>query len=170
MRSLMDAEILRAASFRPNISDRRYIDFYRRFSQIFQAVLARLKMRACDYTAELVFEDVLYAPVAGLTHAERAFLSLSLFRTYTAKRQPPVAGLIDELLIESQRHTAACIGEAIRLGIVVTGRTPSLLSEFNLEIKGEELHLLCGPDRWRIVFKISLSFGMKQKIAEGCVR
>jgi len=104
-----------------------------------------------DYTAELVFEDVLYAPVAGLTHAERAFLSLSLFRTYTAKRQPPVAGLIDELLIESQRHTAACIGEAIRLGIVVTGRTPSLLSEFNLEIKGEELHLLCGPDRAAMV-------------------
>jgi len=119
---------------------------------------ARLLLAAChlaglgknlhpDHRAELVFEDVLYAPVAGLSHAERVFLSLSLFRTYTAKRKPPVAGLIDELLIEAQRHTAACIGEAIRLGIVVTGRTPSLLSDFELDVRGAELHLSCRPDR-----------------------
>jgi len=119
---------------------------------------ARLLLAAChlaglgknlhpDHRAELVFEDVLYAPVAGLSHAERVFLSLSLFRTYTAKRKPPVAGLIDELLIEAQRHTAACIGEAIRLGIVVTGRTPSLLSDFELEVRGAKLHLSCQPDR-----------------------
>jgi len=104
-----------------------------------------------DHRAELVFEDVLYAPVAGLTHDERAFLSLSLFRSYTAKRKPPVAGLIDELLTEDQRRTAACIGEAIRLGIVVTGRTPSLLSEFNLEVRGSELHLICRSDRAAMV-------------------
>ena len=119
---------------------------------------ARLLQAAChlaglgknlhpDHRAELVFENVLYAPVAGLSHAERAFLSLSLFRTYTAKRKPPAAGLIDALLSESQRHTAACIGEAIRLGIVVTGRTPSLLNDFELEVKGTELHLSCQPDR-----------------------
>lgn len=119
---------------------------------------ARLLQAAChlaglgknlhpDHRAELVFEDVLYAPVAGLSHAERAFLSLSLFRTYTAKRKPPVEGLIDELLIEAQRHTASCIGEAIRLGIVVTGRTPSLLSDFELDVRGSELRLSCRPER-----------------------
>ena len=119
---------------------------------------ARLLQAAChlaglgknlhpDHRAELVFEDVLYAPIAGLSHAERVFLSLSLFRTYTAKRKPPVAGLIDELLIEAQHHTAACIGEAIRLGIVVTGRTPSLLSDFQLDVRGAELHLSCQPNR-----------------------
>jgi exopolyphosphatase/guanosine-5'-triphosphate,3'-diphosphate pyrophosphatase len=123
---------------------------------------ARLLQAAChlaglgknlhpDHRAELVFEDVLYAPVAGLSHAERAFLSLSLFRTYTAKRKPPVVGLVDELLIEAQRHTAACIGEAIRLGIVVTGRTPSLLSDFQLEVKGAELHLTCQPGREEMI-------------------
>jgi len=123
---------------------------------------ARLLQAAChlaglgknlhpDHRAELVFEDVLYAPVAGLSHAERAFLSLSLFRTYTAKRKPPVAGLIDELLIDAQHHTAACIGEAIRLGIVLTGRTPSLLSDFQLDIRGAELHLLCQPARYAMI-------------------
>ena len=100
-----------------------------------------------DHRAELVFEDVLFAPVAGLSHAERAFLSLSLFRTYTAKKPPPVPGLIEELLSGAQRQAAACIGEAIRLGIVVTGRTPSLLSDFELDVRGTELHLLCQPDR-----------------------
>ena len=123
---------------------------------------ARLVQAAChlaglgknlhpDYRAELVFEDVLYAPVAGLSHAERAFLSLSLFRSYTAKKQPPAAGLIDALLTEAQHHTAACIGEAIRLGIVVTGRTPALLNEFDLEIRGAELHLLCRSGRAAMV-------------------
>ena len=100
-----------------------------------------------DHRAELVFEDALYAPVSGLSHEARVFLSLSLFRTYTAKRKPPVAGLIDNLLTPEQRHTAACIGEAIRLAIVVTGRTPSLLSEFELEVKGDELHLTSSPER-----------------------
>jgi len=100
-----------------------------------------------DYRAELVFEDVLYAPVAGLSHAERAFLSLSLFRTYTAKRTPPAPDLVDALLIKAQHHTAVCIGSAIRLGIVVTGRTPSLLSDFKLEIRGAELCLTARADR-----------------------
>lgn len=99
-----------------------------------------------DYRAELVFEDVLYAPISGLTHSERTFLSLSLFRTYTAKRKPPVAGLVDKLLTESQRHTAACIGEAIRLAIVLTGRTPSLLNDFSIKIEADVLSVSASHD------------------------
>lgn len=125
---------------------------------------ARLLQAAChlaglgknlhpDHRAELVFENVLYAPVAGLSHEARVFLSLSLFRTYTAKRKPPVKGLIDELLTASQRHTAACIGEAIRLGIVITGRTPSLLSDFELKVSDEALSLNCRPDRTAMLTK-----------------
>ena len=30
---------------------------------------------------------------------------------------------------------------------MVTGRTPSLLSEFELEVKGDELHLTSSPER-----------------------
>jgi exopolyphosphatase/guanosine-5'-triphosphate,3'-diphosphate pyrophosphatase len=123
---------------------------------------ARLLQAAChlaglgknlhpDHRAELVFETVLYAPVAGLTHAQRAFLSLALFRTYTAKRKPPLASLIDELLSEAQQHTAVCIGDAIRLGIVVTGRTPSLLSDFELCVQDPQLHLSCQADRYAMI-------------------
>lgn len=106
-----------------------------------------------DHRAELVFEDVLYAPVSGLSHEARVFLSLSLFRSYTAKRQPPVTGLVEDLLTEAQRNAAACVGEAIRLGIVATGRTPSLLDDFNLEVKGEALHLSCSLDRGEMITK-----------------
>ena len=106
-----------------------------------------------DHRAELVFEDVLYAPVPGLSHEARAFLSLSLFRSYTAKRQAPVADLIEDLLTEPQRHAAACIGEAIRLGIVATGRTPSLLMDFELEVKGEDLHLSCAQTHGAMMTK-----------------
>lgn len=129
-----------------------------------EAVDARLLQAAChlaglgknlhpDHRAELVFEDVLYAPVSGLSHEARVFLSLSLFRTYTAKRLPPITGLIDDLLTEPQRGAAACRGEAIRLGIVLSGRTPSLLSDFELEVKGEELHLKYGADRAAMITK-----------------
>ena len=91
--------------------------------------------------------------MSGLSHEARAFLSLSLFRTYTAKRKPPVPGLIEDLLTEPQCHAAACIGEAIRLGIVLSGRTPSLLSDFELEVKGGELRLLYEPAQAAMITK-----------------
>lgn len=136
---------------------------------------ARLLQAAChlaglgknlhpDHRAELVFEDVLYAPVSGLSHEARVFLSLSLFRTYTAKRPPPVAGLIEDLLTEAQRGAAACIGEAIRLGIVLSGRTPSLLSDFQLEVIGDKLHLESGPARGAMLTKqVNYRFGKLAK-------
>jgi len=114
-----------------------------------------------DHRAELVFEDVLYAPVAGLSHEARVFLSLSLFRTYTAKRQPPVPGLLEDLLTEPQRAAAASIGDAIRLGIVLTGRTPSLLSDFELEVIGDTLHLTCGHAR-----SVMMSKQVKYRLAK----
>jgi len=119
---------------------------------------ARLLQAAChlagmgknlhpDYRAELVFEGVLYAPVAGLTHVERAYLSLSLFRTYWSKRTPPENALIETLLNSEHRIAASSVGEAIRLGIVLTGRTPALLSDFELQVTASELQLISSPDR-----------------------
>lgn len=99
-----------------------------------------------DYRAELVFENVLYAPVAGLTHIERAFLSLTLFRTYASKREAPEEALLDALLSEAQRESAALIGEAIRLAIVATGRTPGLLDDFTLVWDGPTLKLNVTPE------------------------
>ena len=146
---------------------------------------ARLLQAAChlaglgknlhpDYRAELVFEDVLYAPVAGLTHSERVFLSLSLFRTYTAKRQPPGPEIIETLLNDAQRDIAASIGEAIRTAIVLTGRTPSLLSDFELLIDDGVLELkanaaledMLTPQLIYRFEKLAKRLGLKSKLAK----
>lgn len=94
-----------------------------------------------DYRAELVFDDVLYAPVSGLSHVERAFLSLCLFRTYTAKRKTPNPAIIETLLTEAQQRSASILGEGIRLAIIASGRSPELLESFRLSREGKILKL-----------------------------
>jgi exopolyphosphatase/guanosine-5'-triphosphate,3'-diphosphate pyrophosphatase len=94
-----------------------------------------------DYRPELVFADVLYMPVAGLTHNERAFLALILFRSYTHKRVVPNPHAVAELLTDAQQNVARIIGEVIRLSIIATGRSAELLSAFELNVHGQTLRL-----------------------------
>ncbi len=94
-----------------------------------------------DYRAELVFENVLYAPIAGLTHAERAFLALILFRSFTYKRAVPNKSAVEAILTPEQINTARSVGGIIRLAIVATGRSVDLLKEFKLYRDDETLIL-----------------------------
>ena len=94
-----------------------------------------------DYRAELVFDDILYAPIAGLTHEERAFLALILFRSFTHKRDVPNVAVIEKILDKTQIETARSVGAIIRLAIVATGRSVELLSEFKLYIDYDILTL-----------------------------
>ncbi|MEP1230955.1 MAG: Ppx/GppA phosphatase family protein [Litorimonas sp.] len=94
-----------------------------------------------DYRAELVFDDILYAPIAGLTHQERAFLALIIFRSFTYKRAVPNKLVIKSILSEEQIKTARLIGGIIRLAIVATGRSVDLLGEFVLYIDDDILTL-----------------------------
>lgn len=90
-----------------------------------------------DYRAEAIFAAVLYAPVAGLYHAERVFLALCLFRSYTASRDVPTPDIIDALLSSEQQEVAGMVGATIRLGIVATGGSSELLDCFTLaEVNG----------------------------------
>jgi exopolyphosphatase/guanosine-5'-triphosphate,3'-diphosphate pyrophosphatase len=94
-----------------------------------------------DYRPEAIFAAVLYAPVAGLTHEERAFLALCLFRSYTSSRSVPTPNIIEALLTSEQRKVARMIGSTIRLAIVATGRSSELLDAFALSNKGTKLIL-----------------------------
>lgn len=85
-----------------------------------------------DYRAELVFEDVLYAPIAGLSHPHRVWLALTLFRSVTRNRRPPNLTAIERLLTDTQIGVASSLGAAIRLAIVATGRTPELIEALQL--------------------------------------
>jgi len=105
----------------------------------------RLRMAAChlagigkglhpDYRAQLVFDSVLYAPLAGLTHQERAYLGLILFSSYTGKSLPKNGGAVEALLSEEARLNARTYGFAMRLAIVATGRSADLLEDFTLSV------------------------------------
>ena len=106
----------------------------------------RLRQAACrlvgigkgmhpDHRAQLVFETVLYAPLPGLTHKERAYLALMLFASYTSKKTIPNKQAIDHFLSEEDCRIARGFGEAMRLAVVVSGRSASLLSKFTLYIR-----------------------------------
>ena len=94
-----------------------------------------------DYRARLVFEDVLYAPLVGINHKERAYLALMLYASYTRKERTPNQRAIELLLSPEQRRAARIYGTAIRLAVVASGSSADLLSEFTLQRSGDMLGL-----------------------------
>ncbi|MBC6412374.1 MAG: hypothetical protein GDA39_05565, partial [Hyphomonadaceae bacterium] len=90
-----------------------------------------------DYRAELVFDEVLYAPLQGLTHKERAYLALMLYHSYTSKQHYTNVDAMQLLLSMREREAALIYGTAIRLAVVASGRSKSLVEKFQLyEDKG----------------------------------
>ncbi len=116
----------------------------------------RLRQAAChlvgigkglhpDYRAGLVFEDVLYAPLSGLTHKERAYLALILFHSYTGNSQTPNQDAINLLLTQRERHAAMIFGSAIRLAVVASGRSPVLLRQISVRAENGVLTIAAKP-------------------------
>jgi exopolyphosphatase/guanosine-5'-triphosphate,3'-diphosphate pyrophosphatase len=113
---------------------------------------ARLRQAACllaglgknlhpDYRAEVVFQNVLYAPIAGLSHPMRTWLALSQFRSVSHSKSAPNKRAVETLLNADQIRSAEVLGSAIRLAIVATGRTPELVSALRLAVEGGTLTL-----------------------------
>lgn len=100
-----------------------------------------------DHRADLVFEQVLRAPVAGQTHAERAFLSVAAFSRHTSASTHPEGNTIARLLPEPARRRARALGAAIRLGCDLTGRTPALLVNTRLSLENDRLRLTTDAER-----------------------
>lgn len=99
-----------------------------------------------DYRADLVFEDVLYAPLSGLDHKERAYLSLILYSSYTEGSSTPNQKAIEHLLSDAEQNAARCYGSAIRLAVVASGRSHILLDAFTLKVSDTRLQLWVTPD------------------------
>ncbi len=143
------------------------MDFLKPLEAILPAVFdpsneQRLRQAAChlvgigkglhpDYRADLVFEDVLYAPLAGLTHKERAYLALILFHSYTGRLQTPNQEAIDLLLTLRERRAAQIFGSAIRLAVVASGRSPDLLRDLAVRAENGELVISAKPRRTNIL-------------------
>ena len=99
-----------------------------------------------DHRADVVFDQVLRAPIAGLNHAERYFLAATCFSRHTAAaaaRRPEMAA---RLLSRERLVRARALGSAIRLACDLSGRSPALLGRSALRLEGERLVVLAEPD------------------------
>ena len=116
---------------------------------------SRLRIAAChmagmgkgfhpDYRARLVFEEVLYAPLPGLLHAERAYLANIMHATYTWSHRTTEEETLDHLLTPHQRHCARVFGSAVRLAVAACGRAVELLPKLSLR-EGEKITLHAEP-------------------------
>ena len=89
-----------------------------------------------DHRAELVFENVLFAPLSGLLHPERAYLAAVLHNSYTFSSGTSQDEALDLLLTPEQRHAARVYGTAMRLGSTVSGRAVELFDLVRLAWDG----------------------------------
>jgi len=100
-----------------------------------------------DHRADLVFEQVLRAPIAGMDHAERAFLATAMFARHTASGALPEAQALARLLSPERSARARALGAAMRLGCDLSGRSADLLRRSSLSLR-DEVITLKADGRW----------------------
>jgi exopolyphosphatase/guanosine-5'-triphosphate,3'-diphosphate pyrophosphatase len=100
-----------------------------------------------DHRADLAFEQVLRAPIAGMNHPERAFLASVTFARHTSAPNPPEAAAVARVIGADRRQRARALGAAVRLGCDLSGRNPRLLESSSLTIHGDRLKLTAA-DGW----------------------
>jgi exopolyphosphatase/guanosine-5'-triphosphate,3'-diphosphate pyrophosphatase len=93
-----------------------------------------------DQRIEIMYDLILRAPLAAISHAERAFLAAAIHHRYT-KAQPRHAAAYLRLLNEDQQAAAAALGAALRLGAELSGRSESLLRAFDIRAAKGRLRL-----------------------------
>ncbi|MDP1874621.1 Ppx/GppA phosphatase family protein [Phenylobacterium sp.] len=94
-----------------------------------------------DHRAELAFAQVLRAPIAGMSHAERCFLALATFARHSASSSAPEPDTLSRVLTVERRARARALGAALRLGCDLSGRNGRLLAKAELAIEGMSLRL-----------------------------
>jgi exopolyphosphatase/guanosine-5'-triphosphate,3'-diphosphate pyrophosphatase len=100
-----------------------------------------------DHRADLLLEQVLRAPIAGMNHPERAFLAVTLFARHTAS-PPAIEPQVLARVLTSERLTRArALGAAMRLGCDLSGRNPHLLARSSIAIERNVI-VLRAQERW----------------------
>jgi exopolyphosphatase/guanosine-5'-triphosphate,3'-diphosphate pyrophosphatase len=83
----------------------------------------------------------LFAPFAGVAHAERAYMGLVLHHRYDGKRTPADGRVFHHLLDEEARQHALAYGLGLRFAAALSGRSEGLLGRFSLSVTDSELVL-----------------------------
>lgn len=92
-----------------------------------------------DHRVNLVFDQVLRAPLPNLKHEDRIFAALSVASRYSANFElaPDLAAITSP----KARVHARTLGAAMRLAAVFSGRSAALLSHTQLEVADTQLRL-----------------------------
>lgn len=98
-----------------------------------------------DHRADLAFDQVLRAPIAGMSHPERAFLACAAFARHSSALATPEPQVIARVLTAERRQRARALGTAIRLGCDLAGRNAGLLAHARLALDAERLKLTTEP-------------------------
>ncbi len=98
-----------------------------------------------DHRADLVFEQVLRAPIAGQTHVERCFLAVAAHARHATSFNPPELQTLERLLDPAQLKRARALGATIRLACDLSGRSPRLLAHSRLTLDRSHLTLAADP-------------------------
>ncbi len=93
-----------------------------------------------DHRGEIMFDLVLRAPFAGISHPERAFLAAAVHHRHT-RSAPESEAAYERLLSDEQRKAAAALGAVLRLGADLSGRSEQILEAFTLTITRERATL-----------------------------
>lgn len=113
-----------------------------------------------DQRVEIMFDLILRAPLAAISHAERAFLAAAIHHRYT-KAPPRHADAYMRLLSDEQQAAAAALGAALRLGADLSGRSEPLLAAVEAEavdgrlvlrVKKKAAHLITETVQRRLDF------------------
>ncbi|PTT84332.1 Ppx/GppA family phosphatase, partial [Pseudomonas sp. HMWF010] len=126
-----------------------------------------------DHRADLVFEQVLRAPIAGLGHAERAFLATAVYARHSTAFNPPELEVVERLLNPARLRRARALGATIRLGCDLSGRSAPLLARSRLSLDKAHLSLtaeagyadlLLGEQTSKRASTVAQLLGLKLKI------
>ena len=126
-----------------------------------------------DHRGELAFDLVLRAPIAGQTHAERAFLAAAVFARYTSQNTLPEPSAVDRVLSPERLARARALGAAMRLGCDLSGRSVALLEtsqiarskdDLLLTVKGAWADMLLGEQTSKRAQAVAQALNLKLKI------
>jgi len=125
-----------------------------------------------DHRADLAFTEVLYAPIGGQSHAERAFLALAIHHRYKGKKARDESCPAMRLLSPEQREAALKLGLGLRFGAALSGRTTSLLEKFELNRTNEALQItpvsgvetLIVERAWRRCEQFAAALGLRAEL------
>ena len=104
-----------------------------------------------DHRADLAFDQVLRAPIAGQNHAERAFIAAAVFARYTSQSATREGSGIARILAPDRLRRARALGAAMRLGCDLSGRSPELLQTASLSLGADGVRLSVHADKADLV-------------------